>query len=106
MSLADANDIERRVKDLRVEHRIVVHARSLISRKYEDLPFVIGPDMLPPKYLIWLGVRLFANGLCEFRLSSLKLPNTCPRNLSEPGLVRSRYVRSRCGRIPPKTDSG
>src|SRR4051794_41286456 len=58
-----------------------------MSRKKDDFFFWIGPEILPPKYLDWLGARFTAKGLREFRLSSLKLKNACPRHLSEPGLV-------------------
>src|SRR6185369_6154473 len=63
-------------------------SRLLISTKKDDFPFLIGPEKLPPKNLVWLGARLIANGFREFRLSSLKLKKALPRYLSEPGFVR------------------
>src|SRR5437763_13831170 len=62
--------------------------RFIASIKNDDLPFLIGPEKLPPKRRCCVGARFGAKGLREFRLSSLNAPLRPPRNSSEPGFVR------------------
>src|SRR5580704_11134192 len=63
-----------------------IERRSKSTKKDDFL--VSGPLRFPPQYLCWYGALVGAKGFRELKMSSPKLKNAVPRNLSEPGLVK------------------